>query len=320
MLPLPESNWRNQEVLATWAELSALAVDNGAVFRGALRETLRDSQLFADASARRGDERDSTSPDTADSVTNETWRALARRSRLLEHAWPLRLVGDTLVRAPERATLKHAAAYTTMLLLDACGSQWYRTLRIESGDKIRTWFESIVEISLSQHSGGRTTRFGAPFPNGWPTMFPDRVKHLAGLFGLDARMADITRLAGPQQQDDSLDVVARWKIGDEEDGCPYLLVQCATGANWSSHKQGQPTMQLWNRYIAWNGPQFKCLAVPFALRGQGQLERACFDHFSAIVFDRIRIAASVPDASLDDSLRANLVTWCQAKLAEIPTD
>jgi len=207
-----------------------------------------------------------------------------------------------------------------MLLLDAASSKWYRSLRIGKGDEARTWFESIVETSLAKHVGGRTVRFGAPFPNDWPVSFSDRVQHLAGLFGLGARTNEIDQLSSRAQQDDSLDIVARLNFGDEESATPYLLVQCATGANWASHKQGEPRMELWRRYIAWDGPQYKCLAVPFVLRERGQLERACFGHFSAIILDRIRIAAAAPDEALSTDLRERLVAWCRAQLAKIPME
>lgn len=317
MLPLPESDWSNPEVLASWMELTVLAEDDGVALRGDALEALRDSQLFADASITRGDERDSSTEDSAASALHETWQVLRRREELLEDAWPLRLTDNTLSRAPGKTTLRPVAAYATILLLEAASSKWYSSIAIEPGDPVREWFEHITVASVGRLIGGRTERFGAPFPRGWPNSFSGRVKQLAGLFGVEAREADVKRLATPDQQDDALDAVARSRLGDEEPGTPYLLVQCATGANWKTDKSGEPRMALWRKYIAWNGPTYKAIAIPFCLRGKGELERASASHGDAVVFDRLRISAGAPDQEIDDVIRKKLVKWCSAKFAKL---
>lgn len=318
MLRLPENDWSEPQVLASWLELSALSEDGGVVLRGAVLEELRDSQLFADASIRRGDERDSSIEDSAASALHEIWQVLKRREKLLGDAWPLKLTDNTLSRAPNKATLKPVAAYATMLLIEAAGSKWYKSIEIKSGDPVREWFEHITVASVGRLLGGRTERFGAPFSKEWPKSFSGRVKHLAGLFGIEAREADVKHLSTPNQQDDALDAVARSKLGDEEPGTPYLLVQCATGANWKTDKSGEPRMELWRKYIAWNGPTYKALAIPFALRGKGELERASVSHGNAVVFDRLRISAGAPDQKIDEVLRKKLVKWCSGKFAKLP--
>ena len=76
-------------------------------------------------------------------------------------------------------------------------------------------------------------------------------------------------------------------------------------------------MELWRKYIAWNGPTYKALAIPFTLRGKGELERASVVHGNAVVFDRLRISAGAPDREIDEALRKNLVKWCLAKFAKL---
>ena len=299
-------------MLASWAELSALADDDGAVMHGHILESLRDSQLFADTSGS-PDDRDSTNPSSSAAILSETWSILERRRHLLGDSWPLLLSESTLTRRADRRTLDRVAAYAAILLIEAASSRWYPSLSIAAGDKIRTWFEFIVAASVSRLLGGVTSRFGAPFPSDWPATFPERVKHLAAIFEIEARDADIQKYASPDQQDDSLDVLGRWKLTDEEEGCPYFLFQCATGENWKTHKPGQPSMDLWRAYISWNGPSYKALAIPFTLRERGELADVSIRHQSAFVFDRLRIAYGKPDDGIDEAIRVSLVEWCKTK-------
>jgi hypothetical protein len=98
---------------------------------------------------------------------------------------------------------------------------------------------------------------------------------------------------------------------------PYILTQCATGATWHSDKPAQPNIALWDRYIAWDGPRIKALAIPFTLREKGELEDASVRHLSAMVFDRIRLSGAFPDKDMDPGLRAKLSKWCKGKFEEI---
>lgn len=312
MLPLPKNDYTRPQVLASWAELSALAEDDGAALHGDMLESLRDSQLFADASGS-PDERDSASPGSSAAMLGDTWNVLQRRHGLLGESWPFELTRNMLTRAQTRKSLPEVAAYAAMLLIEAASSKWYPTLSIAAGDQIRTWFEDIVAASLARLLGGVTCRFGAPFPAHWPRTFLERVKYLAAKFDIRARDVELEQYSSPHQQDDSLDVVARWKLTDEDEGCPYFLFQCATGENWKTDKPGQPTMGLWNAYISWNGPQYKALAVPFTLRERGELANTSIRHQYSFVFDRLRISFGMPDQGIDENLRDKLVDWCRAK-------
>jgi hypothetical protein len=319
VLAVPENNYTQTEVLASWTELSALATDNGSAMHGDMLEALRDSQLFSDAAGAQ-DSLDSATAGSPSAVVSDIWATLQRRKTLVGEAWPFLLTANSLSRRADRKLLSQVAAYATLLLIEAASSKWYSKLAIPKSAPVRTWFEHIVAASASRLLGGATHRFGAPFSAEWPKSFVERVSHLASLFEMESRDADVKKYSSEEQQDDSLDVLARWKLCDEEEGSPYVLLQCATGANWKTHKPGQPSMDLWQAYISWNGPQYKALAIPFTLRGKGELANASIRHQSAIIFDRIRIAHGNPDEAIDAELRANLVGWCQEQFAKLPTD
>lgn len=316
MLQLPHNEWRRVEVLASWVELSALSYDDAFVARGEVLNTLNDSALF-DKSARVA-QRDSSVAGTAAEMASEVWRTLARREHLVGVAWPFKLDGDTLTRKDTTRTLEGAAAYATLLLMEAAAKGWYKRISLPKADRVRTHFEFIVAASLSRSCRGRTTRFGAPFPAGWPRGFANRAKQLADYFGLSAHEEKLKVLAGPQQQDASLDGVTRIPVGDEEAGIPYLLVQCATSKNWLTNKLGEPMIALWREFISWDGPIVKVIAVPFVLREKHELYKASVYHEYAIILDRLRISAGAPDVSISGDVKTELVRWCTRMFQRLP--
>jgi len=311
MLPIPQSDWRRAEALASWVELSALSVDNGFVARGTVLDAFNDSGLFANGAMRRGEANDSTTEWTAAAMVADIWVVLNARHRLIGEAWPFLLNADRLTRKVSRSEIAEVAAYTAMLLIDAAASGWYSTFTLKPNSFARTYFELIVAASMRKLCGGRTMRFGAPFPPGWPKDFPGRVRRLAEEFGLKPRDEEIATLASDNQQDGSLDVVSRLKLGDESGGGAYVLVQCATGVKWLTDKRGEPMMALWGRFVSWDGPRYKACAVPFTLRGAKELTRASAMHEDAIILDRIRIACGEPDKGIDAELRTSLAKWCR---------
>jgi len=316
MLQLPHNEWRRVEVLASWVELSALSYDNAFVARGEVLDTFNDSTLFDNP--KRDVESDSSVAGTAAAMAADVWQILARRERLVGVAWPFTLDGDSLTRKDTHCTLGSTVAYTTMLLMEAAAKGWYKRLSLPKADRVRTHFEFIVAASLSRSCKGRTTRFGAPFPAGWPRGFSKRAKHLADYFGLTVEEGKLQTLAVAQQQDASLDGVARLPFGDEEAGIPYLLVQCATSKNWLTNKLGQPMVALWRQFVSWDGPILKVVAVPFVLREQHELYRASLYHEYAIILDRLRISSTAPDLSISDELKTTLVDWCTRMFQRIP--
>ena len=281
MIRLPEEDWLDPEVLADWIELNAVLSDFAT--RGSVLDHFKDSTLWADD--RRASEVMETSH--AQAVV-DAWAVLESRNRRLGDAWPFDLQRDSV---SSRAN----AAYAALLLVDV-GRTYRRELR-PSIDGIRSLFEDIVAASVRNLLGGQAYRFGAPFPKDAPRGFPARVTHLALHFGLRSREADIPKLSSKQQKDDGLDVLGRLKLGDEDPGTLYVLVQCATGANWI-HKRGEPSIEKWEKYIDWDAKPVRALAVPWAVRPRSQLKRIYLDFGGAIILDRWRIVAGRPDEHL----------------------
>ncbi len=298
MIELPEEDWSDPEVLADWIELNAVL--DGFSVRGGILDQLKDSALWGD-----GERAGQTAQVPHAQAVADAWAILRIRHSKLADAWPFAINSN-------RLSWRQSTVYQVLLLADI--GRKYRVAVRPAVDGIRSLFEDIVAASLGVLLGGRVCRFGVPFPRGWPSAFPLRVSRLAQSFGLDCRERDIPRLSSRQQQDDGLDVLGRMKLGDEEAATLYLLVQCATGANWKN-KRGEPSLAKWQKYVDWDATTVRALAVPWALRPRSALKRIHLDFDAAIILDRWRIVSGKPDEVLGREHHRRLKAWVRAQLA-----
>lgn len=299
MIKLPEENWSSPEVLADWIELNA--VTTSFVSRGNVLDHCKDSLLWDT-----GERASQIASASHAQAVADAWTTLRSRNRNLEDSWPFDLQPNILISHEN-------PVYAALLLADV--GRNYSVATRPSIDAFRSLFEEVVTVSLGRLLGGRACRFGAPFPENWPKGFPARVTHLALHFGLSSREADIPKLSSKQQQDDGLDVLGRLKLGDEDPGTLYVLVQCATGANWT-HKRGEPSIAKWEKYIDWDSKPVRALAVPWAVRPRSELKRIHLD-FEGIILDRWRIVAGRPDEHLQPNHRRRLQHWVRAQLTTL---
>lgn len=297
MIRPPEENWADPEVLADWIELNAVRA--GFVARGDVDGHCKDSSLWE--TGERASEVAKTS--YAQAVT-DAWISLETRSRALNGSWPFEL-------EPSIITYRESPVYTALLCLDLLRN--YAHDARAADNSIRTLFEHVVAASIGTLLGGQTCRFGAPFPKGWPSGFPKRVTQLARSFGLRSREAEIRKLSSKHQQDDGLDVLGRLKLGDEDPGTLYVLVQCATGANWKE-KLGEPSIAKWEKYIDWDATLVRALAIPWAVRPRSDLFKMSLDFDGAIVLDRWRLVAGIRDETLAADHRHRLDQWVRRQI------
>jgi len=298
MIALPDEDWRDPEVLADWIELNAVA--HGTVLRGSVFDSCKDSLLWSNG------ERPNVVVRTAHAqAVTDAWSALRTRRRNLGSSWPFDLATDTV-------TSRRDPVYAALLLMDV-GRKYPESLK-PNPDAIRTTFEHVVAGSLTTLFRGRTCRFGAPFPSGWPMGFPMRVSRLATEFALQCNEEAVPELSSKKQKDDKLDVVSRLFVGDEDLATVFFLVQCATGKNWNA-KRGEPSLTKWREYIRWHAVTVRVLAIPWAVRPRHQLARIYADFDGAVVFDRWRIVAGRPNEKLDSSHQKTLRRWVSQYLS-----
>lgn len=303
MIGFPEQNYLSSDVLADWIECNA--IKDGFVARGDAVDQCKDSALWK--SKEHTSDIATTTP--ADAVA-DAWASLGNRRLELKDAWPFDLKTGIV-------SYRKNSAYAALLCLDLLR---YYSGKVQAVDgSVRTLFEHVVAASVATLFGGLACRFGAPFPDDWPPTFPKRVSHLAHYFGLESNEKTTADLSSGRQQDDGLDVVGRLKLGDERPGTLYVLVQCATGANWKK-KRGEPALEKWKKYVKWNAATIRAIAIPWALRPRLELSKACFDFDGAMVLDRWRIVAGQPDKTLADKHRKSLGKWVRAQLKAIAKD
>lgn len=297
MIVFPEDDYFSSEVLADWIECNA--INDGFVARGDAVDQCKDSALWK--SGEHASDVATTSP--ADAVA-DAWASLGNRRLELKEAWPFDLNTGII-------SYRENPVYAALLCLDLMRNYSGKVQAVE--DSVRTLFEHVVTESVATLFGGLACRFGAPFPANWPSTFPKRVTRLAHYFGLESNEKKTAELASGRQQDDGLDVVGRLKLGDERPGTLYVLVQCATGANWRS-KCGEPSIEKWKKYIDWNANTVRAIAIPWVLRSRSELSRASLHFDGAIVLDRWRIVAGKPDKTLAAEHRRALGKWVRARL------
>lgn len=314
MLPLPESDPTDPETLAGWAELSVLSVEDGQISFGQVAEELRDSNLLKDALPEEADELHGEPERPAEQLAADVWSVLEERNRLLGAGSPFVVGRRLLTRRDGRKKLEDVVGYLTMLLIEAGGRGWYRSLELGGHDAVRTRFESIAAASFQGLGRSRVERLGAPFPGSDIKGFCNRVKELVGNFDLDANESELKRFTHPHEKDRGLDLVVRWWNHDPSGGMPYLLVQCATGKTWVREKAAEPPMIAWRKFATWDGPTLKAIAVPYCVQRPRGLADAWLRTEGAIIMDRLRLSCGNPDAQLDDDLRTELTKWCKGQL------
>jgi hypothetical protein len=317
MLPLPETDPTDPATLASWVELSVLAIDDGQLSFGEVAEELRDSNLLEEGVSEKESSVDGERERLAEQLAADVWSVLEDRMRLLGRSSPFVLEQRLIRRRDRRKKLEEVVAYLAMLLIEAAGKRWYADLELATNDAIRTQFELIAAASLQGLGNTRVERLGAPYPGLSIKKFRRRVKKLAGSFDLESNEQELKRFTHAHEKDRGLDLVVRWWNDDPSGGMPYLLVQCATGRQWIRDKAAEPPMAAWKKFATWDGPALKSIAVPYTVSRPRGLGDAWLRTNNSIIFDRLRLACGTPDRWLTEQVRKQLVKWCTNQLKQI---
>ena len=313
--------------MADWVELSVLTSEVGRHSKDDFGETLdqagflglTDGGLFA------GDQDwldpDAFSPDDAsERFAEAVWAELASRQQRLDRHRPgcFPFDMDDTYLIGEGSWGDHPA-YTMLLLLDHGRTYAGVDTNVGSDSLEARLFEKIVQAGAVGLFGGPAVRFGWPIEPGWPTHPIERINHLADLLGLEPERLDTGEKVDPSDKDKGLDVVSAWTALDvgPNGGQPWVLLQCAAGANWKS-KTGEPALSEWRDLLAWNGPLLKGVAIPWRNPDNWSITRVSRKFQSALVLERERLVRGRPDAHLDAETAAAIRAWCQVRIDELP--
>lgn len=177
--------------------------------------------------------------------------------------------------------------------------------------------EKVVEAA-TRGIFGRSQRFGWPREQDWPTGIKKRVKRLAK--ELEVPVDSLKRKVVPADNDRTLDVVALMSLDDAYEASLIVLIQCAAGQNWKT-KLGDPSVSAWDNLLQWQSPIVRAIALPWRLGGRRSdwtYGRVYTMSNHAMVLDRPRLLAGMPDVHLDAKVRPALKTWWMSAITKIP--
>lgn len=113
-------------------------------------------------------------------------------------------------------------------------------------------------------------------------------------------------------KDRGLDVVAWKSFGDARGGQIALLIQCAAGANWRSKLLSVP-YDAWTSYILWGCKPLKGVSLP-CIVPKSLFEECSYD--AGVIFDRARLYVYSINETFSDTLKQELINWCEPRMNE----
>ncbi len=118
-----------------------------------------------------------------------------------------------------------------------------------------------------------------------------------------------------RRKDRNLDVVAWKSFGDSRASQLIILMQCKSGHDWKD-KLKELNLTAWCRYIHFACPPIKGFSIPVIISNPEDLEEISVD--AGLIMDRVRIYRNfVSSSPADNTLRGDLVKWCDRRLREI---
>lgn len=254
--------------------------------------------------------------DLAHEIVEEAWNVLRARAEYLKNPLGIKVEIDRITRDEEWTQFP---AYGFCLAL-ACAEvypNWARTWS-STASTYGDYFEDLAAASFSANFSGWTVK-----KVGWsPT---NKLKLKATIHGLiedlnEREGADLDLHVTDSANELGLDLLAYHSYGDVHSSFPVMLIQCASGKNWSK-KRHTPDINLWKSIVAFNSHPIRGMAMPFAFAEQDEFRRMT-KSVDGIFVDRNRLLGAFPRkaGSVPAALNKKLMNWTKKQLANIPTD
>lgn len=310
MIGLPDHDFDPDDLgrLADWAELVAI-FGEGEVTTTDIADVLHNSELLETSWSHV----EGSPQERAEQVAQETVREIRKRARRCA-SYPIRVINNSSIVCDDWD--KHLC-FTSLLLADIGRDFSALAGSVIPGGAFSMLFEKVTRACAQAICGGTSVRFGWPVEASWPKPIADRVARLAERFSVNT--GSLASLK-PHDKDLGLDVVARLGLGDDDHGSLVMLVQCATGKNWTG-KKGEPSIDHWKTIVAWQASLVRGIAFPWRWRGSSrELGRKSLEFDGAVILDRLRLfSGGDPEESVDETDTKLLKTWCEGLLASLPT-
>lgn len=292
MLQAPSSS--KTDTLADWAEAACLFGKHTSVSESELEKVL-----------------DEAGTPNLDDAVSDIWREIYLRHREVGKTHPVKTQHGRL----ERIQLwTQNLAYAFQLLLALEGQ--YESTKISPQNRIPTakLFERLSTSVLKEYLSGEAINFGVSREEPIPKGFSDGIEYVCEkLKEIRGTLESYTSWT----KDDGVDVIAWRPFGDERSGKVIILVQCASGGDWTN-KVNEIGIDLWQDHIRCAVEPIKALAFPFVCLDKTQWRRLSRKG-PGILLDRLRITSmfmSVSNPSSD--LQTQLKVWCEKQLPLLP--
>jgi hypothetical protein len=302
--------------LADWAEVVAL-FGHAPLRKSDVVDIVKDSLFLEDSSTMEAHDEDTADEfglsgqlDAA-ALANDIWSHLERRSTGVGDGYPFTWSPDTFERAVD--SWEDTLCFSLPLTFEAGKLFNCVNSRFYAGSKFPELFEQVVFGCARKLFRGQTVRFGWPGQETGTTA--ERIGKLAD--GMARRTEDLLEKLSEKDKDLGLDVCSAMSFGMDDYGGLIVMIQCATGENWSTKKE--PSLEEWKSYIQWRAQLIRALAVPWRMDFAGLGWRDIM-RLEAVALDRLRLVSyGNADSLLHRDAIEPLKTWCRARIAELPS-
>jgi len=245
----------NLDVLCDWIEAS-IVFDDDELSKSYVTDILIEEQIYRNQ-------------DFAAERVSDAWAIVARRMDYLARPLGISVSGNRIIRKDEWDQFPAYAfclALSCVELYSELPSPWGENY-VEQG----SLFEELAEESLEQTLQGWTVKRVGWSSSNNPIPLSDEIQGIISDLN-EKEGADAGLHLTTTTKDLGLDLLAYLSFGDQQPSIPILLVQCASGSNWTS-KRHTPDMDLWKKVVCFNSEPVRGFVIPFGFADNLQFRR-----------------------------------------------
>lgn len=286
------------DVFADWIEASVLfkAMD---VSITDVVDVLLEEELYEDQ-------------DFAREITELAWLEIGKRKKNSGGYYGVTIKGNWVKASSDDV---NQTAHKFLLTLSLASSyDWWRGVFGANYSEQGRHFESLTEMAISALTPGWSV-----FSTGWKggttnSHFRDVADEVAirlntgPVTGQEWNLNDVKDL--------TLDILVYWPCIDSRQGAPYIMLQCASGANWHE-KLKEPDIDQWRKLLNPDCLPLRGVSIPFCV--PDNRFRFASARAAGLLLDRCRIllAATRKEDWLKKELEDQLDDWMEPRITEL---
>lgn len=286
------------DVFADWIEASVLFKDIDVSVTDVV-DVLLEEELYEDQ-------------DFAREIVQAAWLEIEQRRKHSGGFYGVTIDGNW-VKASGDTTNQTAHRFLLTLSLASSYDWWRKAFGANYTDQGRH-FESLTEMALSALTPGWSV-----FSTGWKGGTTN--SHFLSVAGEVANRLNTGPIIKQEwnlddAKDLTLDILVYWPCIDARQGAPFIMLQCASGANWDE-KLKEPDIDQWRKLLNPDCLPLRGVSVPFCL--PDTRFRFASARAAGLLLDRCRIllAATRKEDWLKKDLADELDGWMNPRITEL---